>query len=310
MSDKSPMFVSSVELLAHATELYSQGNERKYKFVILHLANSVELILKDRLIDKGVSIYIAKKPQTIGIWDAFDELQKVGVNIPERPVIELLIDDRNTIQHRFGFPDAETVYYYLEQTVSFFKRFFSDEYNVNLAEVLKLHLSAPNLALIGLAEKKEDEYASLDKLFAISPESAVMQAYNLLEKKYLDVIGSPYTSKGRPSDIFRDADFAHLLRVLAGNGYLSDISPARFMLLRDMRNRAAHSAHFQSDLNSPEWAVALNIAKELLVALDKAAANGDIPKRRTSHQVEEEKAGVASEETNRQQENVEQNAAT
>src|SRR5258707_11652448 len=53
------------------------------------------------VIDKGVSIYIPKKPQTLGIWESFDQLANVGVNVPERPVIELLIDDRNTIQHRF-----------------------------------------------------------------------------------------------------------------------------------------------------------------------------------------------------------------
>lgn len=310
MSDKSPMFVSSVELLAHAAELYSQGNERKYKFVILHLANSVELILKDRLIDKGVSIYIAKRAQTIGIWDAFDELQKVGINIPERPVIELLIDDRNTIQHRFGFPNAETVFYYLEQTVSFFKRFFRDEYNVDLAEVLKLHLSEADLALIGLAEKREDEYASLDKLFAISPESAVMQAYNLLEKKYINVMRIPHSFKGRPIMLFRDADFAHLLKDLTSKGYLSEITPRRFTLLRDMRNRAAHAAHFQSDLTSPDWAVALDIAKEILLALDKAAASGDIPQSKVIHEADEGKPEISSEESDGRIENVEGNAAT
>ena len=56
MSDKSPLFVSAIELLAHAIELFDAGQERKYKFVILHLANSIELILKDRLVDKGISL--------------------------------------------------------------------------------------------------------------------------------------------------------------------------------------------------------------------------------------------------------------
>ncbi len=274
---------------------------------ILYFNNS--RILKDRLIDKGVSIYIAKRAQTIGIWDAFDELQKVGINIPERPVIDLLIDDRNTIQHRFGFPNAETVFYYLEQTVSYFKRFFRDEYNVDLAEVLKLHLSEADLALIGLAEKKEDEYASLDKLFAISPESAVMQAYNLLEKKYTQVMGIPHSFKGRPIVFFRDADFAHLLKELTSKGYLSEIAPKRFMVLREMRNRAAHAAHFQSDFNSPEWSEALNIAKEMLTALDRATANGDIPKRSIISDAEEEKSETSNEGNGNETENIEQNDA-
>jgi hypothetical protein len=33
MSDKSPLFVSALELLAHATELYSRGRTRNYKFL-------------------------------------------------------------------------------------------------------------------------------------------------------------------------------------------------------------------------------------------------------------------------------------
>lgn len=251
MSDKSPLFVSAVELLAHATELYSQGNERKYKFVILHLANAVELILKDRLVDKGVSIYVQRKPQTIGIWEAFEELQKVNVNIAEPPVMELLIDDRNTIQHRFGFPNAETVFYYLEQTVAFFKRFFTEEYSVDIAEVLKLHLSEENLALIGLAEKVGDEYASLDKLFELSPESAVLQAFNSIEQKYIELSGMQHSFKGKPLMFYQNSDFIHLLDDLAIEGFISPASVHQFKFLREMRNRAAHAAHFQNDLASP-----------------------------------------------------------
>ena len=69
MSDKSPLFVSSLELIAHATELFAQKNSKKYKFIILHLANAVELILKDCVIDQGLSIY--EKPGiTITIWES------------------------------------------------------------------------------------------------------------------------------------------------------------------------------------------------------------------------------------------------
>jgi hypothetical protein len=34
MSDKSPLFVSASELLAHAIELYFEGIERKYNSMI------------------------------------------------------------------------------------------------------------------------------------------------------------------------------------------------------------------------------------------------------------------------------------
>ena len=166
VSDDSPLFVSAIELIAHSTELYTQGNERKYKFIILHLANAIELILKDRLVDKGISIYIPRKSLTITIWDSFEKLEAEGTSVPERPIIELLVDDRNTIQHRFSFPDSETVYFYLKRVIAFFKRFLDEEYGVDLADALKPYLSTEDLVLLGLVEE-EDEYGQLDKLFKL-----------------------------------------------------------------------------------------------------------------------------------------------
>ena len=268
MSDKSPLFVSAAELLAHATELYTQGNERKYKFVILHLANAVELILKDCLIDKGISIYIPKKPQTIGIWDSFEKLQKVGVDVLERPVIELLIDDRNTIQHRFGFPDAETVYFYLLQVVAFFERFLDEEYDVNVTDVLKLYLTDEDLAILGLVEKEEDKYAFLDRLLELSPESAVLQAYKFLENRFMQLIPVDPSYQGSFRTFWKAPDFPHLLDDLVIDGYISQDALDKFQMVRDLRNRAAHA--FLNDSAIVDWAVALDAAKDLLVGLDKA----------------------------------------
>jgi len=77
MTDKSPLFISANELLAHSIELYTQGNERKYKFVILHLANAVELILKDRIIDIGKSIYREKKMIQLEFGRLLQSLKKL-----------------------------------------------------------------------------------------------------------------------------------------------------------------------------------------------------------------------------------------
>lgn len=185
MSDKSPLFVSALELLAHATELFAQNKAKKYKFVILHLANAIELILKDCVIDQGLSIYEPKNNRTITIWECFKKLEGKSIKIPERPVIELLIDDRNTIQHRFGYPNAESVYYYLEEVVAFFQRFLNEHYGVQLSEALEPHLSKEHLELLGLIK---DEYDYLDKLLELSPEAAIVQAYNLVEEKILEIL--------------------------------------------------------------------------------------------------------------------------
>jgi hypothetical protein len=278
MSDKSPLFVSAMELFAHATELYTAGKPRKYKFVILHLANAVELILKDRLVDKGISIYVAKQPQTINIWDSFQKLSEVGVVVAERPVIELLVDDRNTIQHRFGYPDAETVYFYLERIVAFLKRFLRDEYGLDLAEVLGSHLSEDDLSLLGLSVKSRDEGAALDRLLALSPESAVIQAFNLIERRvYLLLDPVLPDQRQQPFMLWQHPKTSELFSALAAKGYVSKISYMKIQDLRYMRNRAAHAAHYLgegADSDIPDWGKGVQIAKEIISGLDRAIADG------------------------------------
>lgn len=280
MSDKSPLFVSAMELIAHATELYSLEKPRKYKFVILHLANSIELILKDRLVDKGVSIYLPKKAQTIGIWEALDQLSKVGVRVPERPVIELLIDDRNTIQHRFGYPDAQTVGFYLEQVVAFFKRFLDEEYALDLADVLELHLSKTELQILGLVEEAVDEHTALDTLFVISPESAIMQAFNMVEVRFMRLLELKPSERGRPRMPWQSADFPHLLDDLVIEQYITPEIAQKFDLLRQVRNRAAHSAHFEGAGQSEDVAEAMEVAKGLLSGLYLAIQDDFSTRRR------------------------------
>ena len=107
MSDNSPLFMSSMELYAHAVELASTGKSRDCRLTVLHLANAVELLLKDTILNSGHSIYKNPK-ETLTIWACFQELDGLGVVVPEKQYLELLIDDRNVIQHRFGSPDACT----------------------------------------------------------------------------------------------------------------------------------------------------------------------------------------------------------
>lgn len=276
MSDDSPLFVSTIELIAHSIDLYTSKDERKYKYIILHLANAIELILKDRLVDIGVCIY--KDKNTINIWDSFKKLKERNINLPERPIIEILVDDRNTIQHRFGFPDSKTVFFYLQRVISFFKRFLNEEYSVDLADSLKDYLSKEKLSLMGLVEE-DDQYSQLDKLSELSPESALLQAYNIIESKFLKAMGIDLETQIRPISFWRHADFPHLLDDMAIDGFISQDTVRNFKLLRQMRNRAAHTAHFD-EMPSSDWDNALKVAKDLLRGLDRALENGYFQKRK------------------------------
>lgn len=269
VSDKSPLFVSSLELIAHATELFALKNPRKYKFVILHLANAVELILKDSMIDQGISIYTPRTSKTLTIWECTDLLDSKGVKLPERPIIELLIDDRNTIQHRFGYPSAEAVYYYIEQVVSFFQRFLSQHYNIQLVDALKPHLSEDHLKLLGLVN---DEFSFLDKLASISIESSILEAYKSIDreiKRYIQPIADK-KSLGKSQFAVAFLTLA-LLDDLKKKGFFERDMRKDYSTLREVRDYAAHDPENTIDV---DWKKAFEIAKELLAGLQNAAKAG------------------------------------
>jgi hypothetical protein len=279
MSDRSPLFIGAAELLSHSVELFRQVDERKYKFVILHLANAVELLLQDRLIDAGESIYEPTKPVTVSIWRILDSLKKLRVKIPERPVIEFLVEDRNTVHHRLGYPELKTVYYYLDEVTAFFKRFLRDEYGIELADVLKeLGISEGDLQLLGVLEGQGNEQAFLDKLFELSPDSAILQAFKFIEGKFSELffIQDGYLElKARKPLLLapqRSSNFEQLLDGLVEGKFLTRKLVNKLDTLRTARNYAVY--HDASGNDTPDWAEALKIAKDVLAGLNKAIEAG------------------------------------
>jgi hypothetical protein len=246
---KSPLFVSAIELLAHATELFGEKNERKYKFVILHLANSVELILKDKLLVEGQSIYSTKNQNlTVGIWDSLKTLNDLGILIPEKPVIELLVDDRNTIQHRFGFPNEEAVYFYLSSTKDFYNRFLKDEYNTTLSEELKPYLSKENMELLGISKSEIDH---LKKLKEVSVEMAILQISGDIEKIGYEIMKPFRETKNLRDDLIRRRlsmpamySMSYLLRVLFESNEIDETRykdlKGKYQEFREFRNQISH----------------------------------------------------------------------
>lgn len=78
MAIESPLFQSSMELLGHSISHYNGKNELDRKLLILHLANAVELILKDLVLDAGKSIYKNAK-ETITIQGCLSELKNENI---------------------------------------------------------------------------------------------------------------------------------------------------------------------------------------------------------------------------------------
>lgn len=188
MSNQSPLFQSAIELFGHAIEHFNGGSQRDRKFVILHLANAVELIFKDKLLDLGESIYSNPK-ETISIHASLEKLAKSNAKVPNFSKIQLLIDERNTIQHRFGFPDELTTLFYINATYEFFDAFLQDNYSLSLNEVLKEAIQSETLQEFYLFKNPENsEFSDLLKLTNKHPVSALLSAYSYFETLIQEVL--------------------------------------------------------------------------------------------------------------------------
>jgi len=187
MGDGSPLFHSALDLLAHACEHYIGGQERDRRFVILHLANAVELLLKDRLLDLQISIYENPK-STKTITKVLSDLERQNVSIPQKHIIELLIDERNTLQHRFGSPNTVMVKYYFDNCLQFFEEFMNAAFGLELREYLSNLLDNNTIAyLYPSSEVSRDILLQARQVAKIHPSSAIMTAWIELEKKVGDL---------------------------------------------------------------------------------------------------------------------------
>lgn len=130
----SPILRSSLEAFEHGLWHYFRSSTSlDMKFAILHLDQAVELIFKERVRRFGISIYKKKnQKETIGYWEARTTIEGKGCKIPEKADLELLHDERNTIQHKYSTPDPETAAFLTEVAVRFLKRFMQDEFGLSL----------------------------------------------------------------------------------------------------------------------------------------------------------------------------------
>lgn len=266
MSYKSPLFRSGLELYAVAVELYATATknpatrQRNCKVAILHLANAVELILKDTLLDLGQSIYKSPK-ETIGIWDAFRLHEQYGIDVPGKAHIELLIDDRNTIQHRFGFPDEQATFFYIDEVGKFLRHFLKDRYDLHFDDEIPNYLDSSYLPIIGVAATPK---VRVTAMFKLSPSTAVVEAFKDLEEKLLCFY------PGREGEIPLSLSRKLLPRILTAL-VEAKLLPAealdKFEQLTRVRNAAVHGR------GEEDWKPAIDLYLELLAKLEHATKN-------------------------------------
>jgi hypothetical protein len=172
-----------MELLGHSITHFNGTGELDRKLLILHLANAVELILKDILLDLGESIYKNPK-ETVTVTGCLESLRAKGFNAPYQNKIELLIDERNALQHRFGSPNELTAIFYMTIAVDFFKEILKIHYKQDFDEVVVQFTPDKDLAAFLMRKpKNESELENLKKLSKVHPLGALLSVMAYLESK-------------------------------------------------------------------------------------------------------------------------------
>lgn len=183
MAIESPLFQSAMELLGHSITHYNGKKELDRKLLILHLANAVELVLKDLVLDTGESIYKGPK-ETITIQGCLKVLQDKSINLPLLNKIELLVDERNALQHRFGSPNELTSIFYMNIAENFFREVLKTHYGQEYDEIVTQFTDESDLLEYKLNDPTNDqELDKLKDLAKIHPLGALLSAWTYIEKE-------------------------------------------------------------------------------------------------------------------------------
>jgi HEPN domain-containing protein len=134
MIQRSPILRFALELFEQALEKSVTSRPRDRKIAVLHLAQCVELAVKAALVEKNVSIYLRDK--TVNTHEARRQLCGIwGVErLTGEARLELLIDERNAIQHRYGDVDDVTLDYHLETTFQVLSEVLDREFDLDLSD--------------------------------------------------------------------------------------------------------------------------------------------------------------------------------
>jgi len=133
MAQTSPILRFALEVFHHALENYASDTPRHRKMAVLALAQSVELTVKAALVEKNVPIY-EKGGRTINTYDALSCLAKLWdvERIDFHARVELLLDERNAIQHRYGSVDDVSLDYHTETAFGVLRAILEREFDTAL----------------------------------------------------------------------------------------------------------------------------------------------------------------------------------
>jgi uncharacterized protein YutE (UPF0331/DUF86 family) len=133
MAQTSPILRFALEVFHHALENYASGSPRHHKVAVMGLAQSIELTTKATLVENNIPIF-EKSGRTINTHDALANLARLwgSDRVDQHARIELLVDERNAIQHRYGNVDDVSLDYHMETAFEFLRTTLEREFDTSL----------------------------------------------------------------------------------------------------------------------------------------------------------------------------------
>ncbi len=285
MAIESPLFQSAMELIGHSISHYNGKRELDRKLLILHLANAVELILKDIVLDSGKSIYKNPK-ETITIQGCFSVLKEENIAIPYLNKIELLIDERNALQHRFGSPNELTSIFYMNIAQQFFQKVLKKYYAQDYNEIISQFTDEQDLVAFKLGEPSNvQELEKLQELAKIHPLGALLSAWSYLEKtteQFISAVGLDFR-KGRPATMELSRGGFECFGITIPEGLREKVNA-----MRQIRNMSAHGRTEPSKEQVKEAIEAIEDLEKHLNSLDVESIKAKVDEEKTRIQTENE----------------------
>jgi hypothetical protein len=131
-SSLSPLLRHALESFKHGMDHFREGSDSSRNFALLHIDQAIELLIKEKLVRLGKSIYKGDGT-TMNLHEAFNSITK-DVLIPERPRLESLHELRNNVQHTGLTIDILTTAFYMTEAYNFVVRFLSVELDIKISE--------------------------------------------------------------------------------------------------------------------------------------------------------------------------------
>lgn len=235
----SPTLTHAIESLQHGVEHYLEGSPKSRKFAFLHMDHSVELVLKEKIVSCGKTIF-KTDGTTLNFHESFRSLERENVAISERPRLEELHDLRNTIQHRGLTPDEALTEFYVKEAYSFLDRFLSAELGVRIQELLppRIVQIMTGRPLISTTESVNDLFVEAERRLTSNPIQSLISSYTAME---IAVSGYADTLRGDSR-----SGLSELIQMLQERGRLTADEATQFHEIRTLRNRVIHERYIPS----------------------------------------------------------------